>query len=53
MRGELGGERVAEIGRERRDAALARQVIAEHRDGANDTGGVDVVDGSSNRAREE
>ncbi len=30
--GELGGDRVAEIGRERRDTAVARHVIAEHRD---------------------
>jgi hypothetical protein len=30
--GVLGGDRVAEIGRERSDSALPRQVIAEHRD---------------------
>ena len=53
MRGELGGERVAEMRRERGDSALPRHVIAEHRDGANDTRGVDVVRwSSSNRARE-
>ena len=33
-RGELGRDRVAEIGREGGDPALARQVVAEHRDSA-------------------
>jgi len=39
--GKLGGDGVAEIGRERGDAALARQVIAEHRDLAGADDGVD------------
>jgi hypothetical protein len=37
--------------REGGDAALARHVIAEHGNGANDTGSVDAVDDSSKRAR--
>ena len=43
--GQLGGERVREVRRERGDAALPRHVVAEQGNGANDTGGVEGVDG--------
>src|SRR6185312_15046886 len=48
---ELGGDGVAQVRREGRNAALPRHVIAEQGDGANGTCWADGVDGFSYRAR--